>query len=78
MRVVVTSNGTDLSAEASPSFGRCLTYVFVDTETMEFEAVANPAANASGGAGIQAAQFVIEQGVQAVLSGNVGPNAYDG
>jgi len=77
MRVVVTSNGTDLSAEASPSFGRCLTYVFVDTETMEFEAVANPAANASGGAGIQAAQFVIEQGVQAVLSGNVGPNAYD-
>lgn len=77
MRVVVASNGTDLSAEASPSFGRCLAYVFVDTETMEFEAVANPAANASGGAGIQAAQFVVEQGVQAVLAGNVGPNAYD-
>jgi len=77
MRVVVTSNGTDLSAEASPTFGRCLTYVFVDTETMEFEAVANPAANASGGAGIQAAQFIVEQGVQAVLAGNVGPNAYD-
>ena len=77
MKVVVTSNGMDLSAEASPSFGRCLAYVFVDTETMEFEAIENPAANAAGGAGIQAAQFVVEQGVQAVLAGNVGPNAYD-
>ena len=77
MRVVVTSNGMNLSAEASPSFGRCLAYVFVDPETMEFEAVENPAANAAGGAGIQAAQFVVEQGVQVALAGNVGPNAYD-
>lgn len=77
MKVVVTSNGTDMNSEASPAFGRCPVYVFVDTETMGFEAVANPAANASGGAGIQAAQFVVAQGAQAVLTGNVGPNAYD-
>lgn len=77
MKVVVTSNGRDMSSEASPAFGRCPTYIFVDTETMEFEAVANPAVNAFGGAGIQAAQFVIEQGADAVLTGNVGPNAYD-
>ena len=52
MKVVVTSNGSDMNAEASPAFGRCPVYVFVDTETMEFEAIRNPAANASGGAGI--------------------------
>ena len=77
MKVVVTSSGADLSAPASPVFGRCPTYVFVDTETMQFEAVSNPATSASGGAGIQAAQFVIERGAQAVLTGNVGPNAFD-
>jgi len=77
MKVVVTSSGADLDAPASPVFGRCLTYVFVDLETMQFEAVPNPAMSAGGGAGIQAAQFVIERGAQAVLTGNVGPNAFN-
>ena len=77
MKIVVSANGTDLEAPASPIFGRCPAYVFVDTETMEFEAVENPAMNAAGGAGIQAAQFVSERGAQAVVSGNLGPNAYN-
>ena len=76
MIIVITSSGTDLDAPASPVFGRCPTYIFVDTETMGYEAVANPAMSAPGGAGIQAAQFVVEQGAQAVLTGNAGPNAY--
>lgn len=49
MRIVVTANEADLDAPASPVFGRCPTYVFVDTETMTFEAVENPAINAAGG-----------------------------
>jgi predicted Fe-Mo cluster-binding NifX family protein len=77
MKIIVTAEGNDLDAPTSPRFGRCLTYVFVDTETMAFEAMPNPAAAASGGAGIQAAQFVVEQGAQAVLTGNLGPNAAD-
>jgi predicted Fe-Mo cluster-binding NifX family protein len=39
--------------------------------------VQNPAVSASGGAGVQAAQFVIERGAQAVVTGNVGPNAFN-
>ncbi len=77
MKIVVTSDGPDLEAPASPVFGRCSTYIFVDTDTMEFEAISNPAMSAPGGAGIQAAQFVVEQGAQAMLTGNVGPNAYN-
>ena len=77
MKIVVTANGADLDAPVSPVFGRCPTYVFVDTETMQFEAVENPAATAGGGAGIQAAQYVIERGAQAVVTGNAGPNAFN-
>ena len=68
MRVVVSAQGADLDAEASPVFGRCPVFVFVDTETMATEAVENPALSAGGGAGIQAAQAVVERGVQAVLT----------
>jgi len=75
MKIVVTSSGADLDAQAHPAFGRCPIYLFVDTATMQFEAVENPAANAAGGAGIQAAQFVVERGAQAMVTGNVGPNA---
>ncbi|MBL7065523.1 MAG: NifB/NifX family molybdenum-iron cluster-binding protein [Anaerolineae bacterium] len=76
MKIAVTANGADLDAPASPVFGRCPTYILVDTETMQYEAVANPAVSAGSGAGVQAAQFVIERGAQAVVTGNVGPNAF--
>jgi predicted Fe-Mo cluster-binding NifX family protein len=77
MRIVVSANGANLDAPASPIFGRCPMYVFVDTDTMESDAVENPAISASGGAGIQAAQFVVEQGAGAVVTGNMGPNAFN-
>jgi predicted Fe-Mo cluster-binding NifX family protein len=76
MKIVVTADGSDLDAQVSPFFGRCPTHLFVDTDTLECEAIANPAATARGGAGIHAAQFVVEQGARAVITGNVGPNAY--
>jgi predicted Fe-Mo cluster-binding NifX family protein len=76
MKIVITANGADLDAPASPIFGRCSTFIVVDTESTQFEAIANPAVSASGGAGVQAAQYVVELGAQAVVTGNVGPNAF--
>jgi predicted Fe-Mo cluster-binding NifX family protein len=76
MKIVVTSDGVDLDVPASPVFGRCQNYIFVDPETMGFEAIPNPAITATGGAGIQAAQLVVEYGAQAVLTGNAGLNAF--
>lgn len=75
MKIVITAEGNDLSAPTSPRFGRCSTYIFVETETMAVEARPNPAVSASGGAGTRAAQFIVEQGAEAVLTANVGPNA---
>jgi predicted Fe-Mo cluster-binding NifX family protein len=77
MRIAVTSNGMDLDAQATPVFGRCPVYLFVDTGTLAFEVLENPAIGAASGAGIQAAQLVIEHGAEAVVTGNVGPNAFN-
>ena len=76
MRVVVSAMGSDPEAAFSPVFGRCPFHVFVDTETMAAEGLPNQAASAAGGAGIQAAQNVVNRGAAAVITGQVGPNAY--
>jgi predicted Fe-Mo cluster-binding NifX family protein len=76
MQVAVSAHGEGLDAPASPVFGRCPAFVFVDTETWAARSVPNPAVAAGGGAGVQAAQFVVQQGAEAVITGNVGPNAF--
>jgi predicted Fe-Mo cluster-binding NifX family protein len=42
---------------------------------MEFEVFENEGLMASGGAGVQAAQFIVQKGVKALITGNLGPNA---
>jgi predicted Fe-Mo cluster-binding NifX family protein len=75
MIIAISSTGSDLNALTSQIFGRCKYYVFVNTENMESEVVANPATRAQGGAGIKAAEFVVDKGAEAVITGGVGPNA---
>lgn len=76
MKIAVSSTGPSLDAEVDPRFGRCMYFLIVDPDTMEFEAVENTSAMASGGAGIASAQTVSGKGVEAVLTGQCGPNAY--
>ncbi len=76
MKICVTATADGLDAQLDPRFGRCLYFVIVDSETMKFETVANAASGAMGGAGIQAAQTVVSRGVDVLITGNVGPNAF--
>jgi predicted Fe-Mo cluster-binding NifX family protein len=76
MKICISSTGQDLAAKVDPRFGRAQRYIIIDTETKAFECVENPAAMAGGGAGTKAAQLVINKAVQAVLTGNIGPNAF--
>jgi predicted Fe-Mo cluster-binding NifX family protein len=76
MNICITSMGPNLESEMDPRFGRCQYFLFVDPETMAFEAVENPNLAAAGGAGIQSAQLVANKGVEALITGQVGPNAY--
>lgn len=75
MKIAVSATGKDLHCEIDPRFGRCQYFIFIDPETMEFEALENEGLIASGGAGVQAAQSVVQKGANAVITGNLGPNA---
>ena len=75
MKIIITSSGKTLDSEISEVFGRCPVFILADTETGEFTAFDNTAVSARGGAGIQSAQFVVDQGAEAILNGNIGPKA---
>ena len=74
MRLCVTSAGRDIEAKIDARFGRAPYFLIIDTDTSAAEVVVNSAADEGQGAGIAAAQLVIDKGVDGVLTGAVGPN----
>ncbi len=77
MIVAVSAEGTDLAAKVDPRFGRARYFLVIDTEKGLLAAHDNTAnRNAAQGAGIQAGKSVVQLGVEAVLTGNVGPKAF--
>lgn len=80
--IAIPSMGSGgLNDEMSPRFGRCASFTFVELENNEIKAVKtvpNPAANAMGGAGVQATQIIGNNGAEAIIVGFLGPNAASG
>ena len=76
MKIAISATGPTLDAEVDPRFGRCQYFIIADPDTMEYESLENSSAMAGGGAGISTAQTIAGRGVQTVLTGNCGPNAF--
>jgi len=77
MKIAITATAPNLDADIDPRFGRCQYFVIADPNTMEFDVLENSNAAAGGGAGIAAAQTLTGKGIEAVITGNCGPNAYE-
>lgn len=77
MKTVITAAGTDLNAPFDKRFGRAASFCVFDEATGETQFVVNESANASGGAGTNAAAKMVELGVTKVVSGDFGPKAKD-
>ncbi len=77
MKICITSSGQSLEDIIDRRFGRCQCFIILDTESMQYEVIENPAKSAGGGAGTQAGQLVANKGAEVVLTGNVGPNAFN-
>jgi len=80
MKIAVTATHRSLDADVDPRFGRCMCFVIVETEGKEIKnhkEISNEAIQATRGAGIQAAQTVANEGAEVVITGNIGPNAFN-
>lgn len=76
MKICISSTGNDLNADVDQRFGRCKYFLIIDLETMKMKGIPNESTMSSGGAGVQAAQIVVKERVGFVITGNIGPNAF--
>jgi predicted Fe-Mo cluster-binding NifX family protein len=77
VKICISSCGKDETQNVDPRFGRASVFLFYDTIKKVYEAEDNPGASNEGGAGIAAAKFAVEKGANVVVTGQVGPNAFD-
>jgi len=76
MKICITSTGPKLDSPIDARFGRCAYFLIVDEEGKLIKAVRNTGVQAMRGAGISAAQIVANEGVNVVITSNIGPNAF--
>ena len=77
MKIAVSSQGTDLESAVDLRFGRAPYFIIYDTDNQNLTAISNAEnASSSQGAGVQAAQLVVGQKPDLVISGNFGPKAF--
>lgn len=77
MKIAVPSEGNTMESNVCQSFGRTCCFLVADLETLEYEVVDNQAASSQGGAGIKAAQAVVDSGAGVVITFRCGQNAAD-
>jgi len=75
VKLIISAQNSSLESQVDRRFGRCAWLILFDTDTNQWEAFQNPGASQSGGAGVAAAQFVVDKSADVVLSGDFGPNA---
>ena len=75
MEIAIPVESKSLDAPVCLSFVRTLFYVLFETENGDHEFLDNSAATSQGGAGIKAAQMLVDHDVSAVITYRCGDNA---
>ncbi len=75
MKIAIPTEDKTMGANVCISFGRTPYFLIYDTETKESVFLNNSAATSPGGAGIKAAQTIVDSKVKALLTPRCGENA---
>lgn len=77
MKIAVSAKGKITDDLFDGRLGRCEYFQIHDTENKAIKILNNKGIEASGGAGIAAANQLIDEGVDVIITGSLGPNAFD-
>lgn len=75
MKIAIPMEEKSMSSSICVTFGRAPYFLIFDTDTEKETYIENLAAAAQGGAGIKAAQAMIDAGTEAVILPRLGQNA---
>ena len=75
MKIAIPAEINEQKPTVSASFGRATHFFIYDEDTTVSQTLENTAAQSAGGAGIQAAQMIVDSGAQALLTPRCGQNA---
>jgi len=75
MKIAIPVDNRTMGTSICPSFGRAPYYMIYDTETKGTEFMDNSAAESQGGAGVKAAQAVVDTGAKVLITPRCGENA---
>lgn len=75
MKIAIPMNEMGMDTEVCVSFGRAPYFLFYDTQSKEAVFSQNAAAAAQGGAGIKAAQAIIDGDAEVLLTVRCGENS---
>src|SRR5574344_1573265 len=77
MLIAISASENNLDSQIDLRFGRAKGFIIYDLENNAFEFIDNVQnLDAAQGAGIQAAQNVVNKNVEAVITGHCGPKAF--
>lgn len=77
MKIAISAEGKNMDSLLDVRFGRCEYFQIHDTESKEVKVIENAGLTCSGGAGIVASQQLIDENVNMIITGNLGPNAFE-
>jgi len=80
MKIAISSTGKNLNSNVDSVFGRCPYFIIAEIKNkkiIKVETLKNTSVSKLSGAGISAAQLVVDKDVNAVVSGNIGPRALE-
>lgn len=75
MKIMISSTGTDENSIVDEKFGRAEHYIVYDSTNDQYDHLVNTAQSGAHGAGPKAAQIAIDEKVDYILTGNLGPKA---
>ncbi len=80
MKIAISATGKGIDNDVDVRFGRCPYFLIIEIENEAIKnskAIENTAVQQSHGAGVSAAELVAKENVDAIITDNMGPRAFD-